>query len=112
MKFKGCILKELRENRGTTQRELAEYLGLTPKMISFYEKDERTPPSNILIKLADFFNVSTDFLLGRTIVRKRLESNDVVATKLINLFDMLNDDGKQMIMNYVEDLSTLKKYTK
>ncbi len=66
MQTKGAILRTLRHSRALTQKEIADYLGLTPKMISFYENDERTPPADILIKLADYFNVSIDYLLGRT----------------------------------------------
>lgn len=108
----GDRIKSERERTGTTREELSKSLNIKYSTLSGYENGSRKPDYDILLSLADFFNVSTDFLLGRTIVRKHIESNDVVATKLINLFDMLNDDGKQMIMNYVEDLSTLKKYTK
>lgn len=57
-------IKELRTQQKLTQKELAERLNLTPKMISFYELEQRTPPSDIIIKLAKIFNVSTDYLLG------------------------------------------------
>lgn len=62
----GFRIKDLRIENKNTQKELAEYLGLTPKMISFYEKEERFPPHDIILKLANYFNVSTDYLLGRT----------------------------------------------
>jgi repressor LexA len=51
---------------GLTQRELADYLGVSPKMVSFYELNQRNPPNEALIKLARKFDVSTDYLLGRT----------------------------------------------
>ncbi len=62
----GKILKNLRHTKGSTQKEVSDFLKLTPKMISFYENDERMPPPDILDKLANYFNVSTDYLLGRT----------------------------------------------
>ncbi|WP_196593350.1 helix-turn-helix domain-containing protein [Pectinatus sottacetonis] len=58
-------IKELRTEKNLTQKELANLLSLTPKMISFYELGQRTPPSDIILKLAEIFNVSTDYLLGR-----------------------------------------------
>lgn len=47
-----------------TQKKLSDYLGLTPKMISFYELGQRVPPSDIMLKLAERFQVLTDYLLG------------------------------------------------
>ncbi len=62
----GKRIKELRLEKGITQSELSNHLGLTPKMVSFYELEQRFPPQDIIIKLADYFNVSTDYLLGRS----------------------------------------------
>lgn len=59
-------IKALRTSREYTQKELAEKLGLTPKMVSFYELGDRVPPPDVLEKLADIFGVSTDYLLGRS----------------------------------------------
>lgn len=59
-------IKALRLNKGLTQKELANKLSLTPKMISFYELGDRVPPPDVLEKLADIFGVSTDYLLCRT----------------------------------------------
>lgn len=60
----GERLRDLRVAAGITQSELAEYLGLSPKMISFYELDQRNPPNDILLKLSQRFHVTTDYLLG------------------------------------------------
>ena len=69
----GERIKELRTKKGITQRELADYLNLTPKMISFYEREERFPPHDIIIKLSEYFNVSTDYLLGQFNMKKLLQ---------------------------------------
>ena len=58
-------LKRLREAKNVTQRELADFLRLTPKAISFYELGQRDIPNETLQKLADYFRVSTDYILGR-----------------------------------------------
>lgn len=60
-------IKDLRTSHNMTQRELADRLGLTPKMISFYELGQRIPPSDILLKLSTIFTVSVDYLLGNTV---------------------------------------------
>ena len=62
----GQRIRELRLADKLTQKELSDYLGLTPKMVSFYELEQRVPPSDIILKLAEKFQVSTDYLLGNT----------------------------------------------
>lgn len=60
----GIILKELRLQSGMTQKELADKIGVTKSVISYYELQERAPSPEILKKLANLFHVSTDYLLG------------------------------------------------
>ena len=57
---------DLREDRDFTQKKVAEYLGMHPNVYRRYEKGVRNFPLEAIIKLADFYNVSTDYLLGRT----------------------------------------------
>ena len=59
-------LKELRKNRNITQLKLAMDLSLSQNSISRYEKGEREPDYGTLIKIADYFDVSTDYILERT----------------------------------------------
>lgn len=60
------ILKELRNNRGLTQFEVAKGLGITQPTYQQWETGKRSPTSETLLKLADYFGVTTDSLLGRT----------------------------------------------
>ena len=59
-------LKSLREDSDITQREIADYLHVKQNTYSQYENGQRQLPIEVLIKLAIFFNVSTDYLLGLT----------------------------------------------
>ena len=59
-------LKELRESKGMSQSALAEALEISRGSISFYENGERVPDILVLCKVSNFFNVSTDYLLGKT----------------------------------------------
>ena len=61
----GVILKKLRTRSGMTQKELAEKIGVTKSVISYYELRDRSPSPEVLIKLANIFHVSVDYLLGR-----------------------------------------------
>lgn len=67
--MKGSRIKLLREEKGLKQEELAKILSIAPSTIGMYERDAREPNDEIKIKLADFFGVSTDYLLGKSDVR-------------------------------------------
>ena len=60
----GNRLKALRTQTGLTQQQLAQRVGVTKSVISFYELSERAPSPDVLVRLADIFKVSTDYLLG------------------------------------------------
>lgn len=59
-------LKEIRKNRGISQLKLALDLNTSQNTISRYETGDREPGIAELIKIADYFNISIDYLLGRT----------------------------------------------
>ena len=57
------LLKKLREEKGLTQSELGEKLGISPSTVGMYEQGRRVPDVPILKKMSAFFNVSIDYLL-------------------------------------------------
>ena len=63
-------LKELRKEHKKTQKEVAQYLEVGLRAYQFYESATNYPNIPGLIKLADFFDVTTDYLLGRSQERK------------------------------------------
>jgi transcriptional regulator with XRE-family HTH domain len=62
----GSILKKLRIEKSMTQSELAKLLNISPSTIGMYEQGRRDPDTSTVKFLAEFFNVSTDFLLGNS----------------------------------------------
>lgn len=60
------ILKQLREKSGYTQEQLGSVLNLSKNAISHYENETNTPNLDTLIKIADTFDISVDYLVGRT----------------------------------------------
>lgn len=63
----GSRIKELREKAGLTQRELSEFMAYkTTRSVQRIEADETTIDHTQVIRLADYFRVSTDYLLGRS----------------------------------------------
>lgn len=61
----GDRLKKLREQKGISQRDLAKLIQLSPSTVAMYELNQRSPDKDTIVNLADFFNVTTDYLLGR-----------------------------------------------
>ncbi|MGO5486586.1 helix-turn-helix domain-containing protein [Selenomonas montiformis] len=59
-------LKRLRLEKGLTQGDLAKYSGLKQSSIAMYETGKRNPKIDVLERLADFFNVDIDYLIGKT----------------------------------------------
>ena len=101
----GSNLKELRTQNGLTQLQLATRLGVTKSVVSFYERQERTPSPDILRKLAAVFHVSSDFLLGIDTVKRLdisgLDDNDIqLVSKLV---DSLR---KKNIKNNIQKIKT------
>ncbi|WAA12036.1 helix-turn-helix domain-containing protein [Fervidibacillus halotolerans] len=72
----GERLIELRGNR--TQKDVAQQLGISRARYSHYENNYAQPDYDLLIKIADFYNVSTDYLLGRT--NEKWKTNESFTT--------------------------------
>lgn len=74
-------LKDLRVKMGISQRTLAKNLDIQPTAVSAYERGEKLPTAENLIKIADFFDVSTDELLGRE--RKSVKLDFITVVKAL-----------------------------
>lgn len=107
MMFAG-ILKSLRESNNMTQVDLAKHLNITDRNIRFYESGQRIPPADILIKISDYFDVSIDYLLGRTNIKKPMEfmvcetqQGHYNGKKSINAKD-LSPESQEDLKKYIE----------
>ena len=74
--FKGDRLKALRKNKGLTQTELGDMLGLDKSTICCYEKGTRQPSLENIIEFMQIFNVTADYLLGSEHLIKTVEDKD------------------------------------
>ena len=91
----GKVLKSLRKDRGISQIELSKALGLSFSTISMYEREERSPDFETLEAIADYFNVSMDYLLG---FNKSLNSSNIeshVAFPTGNEIHLIRKAGTQ-----------------
>lgn len=84
-------LRTLRLSKHITQKELATILGLQNSVISFYETGERMPSLEIIIKIAKYFHVTTDYLLG-------IETKDILD------ISYLSDKNKALVRQLIDSL--------
>lgn len=92
-------LKQLRTENNVLQKEIAEKLKITTSAYGFYEQGKRTPDADTLNKIAELYNVSIDYLLGRTNIR---DSADKITKSL-------NDDPElSEFWNALKDRDDLK----
>ena len=98
-------LKELRENKKLSQKQLAADLHISQSTVGMWESGKREPNFEMLTKLADYFNVSTDYLIGNsdTPTPKSLDEQlEGVEFALFGEVKDLTDDQKRDILNYVK----------
>lgn len=68
-------IRDLREDRDLRQIDVAKATGIDQKTLSNYETGKTNPDSDAILRLADFFDVSTDYLLGRKTVPESIENS-------------------------------------
>lgn len=102
----GDRLKLLRTENKLLQKELADLLKVSPSTVGMYERNQRDPDTSTLRFLADYFNVSVDFLLGRTDLR---QPAFMVAEAQDDYFSGLDEDEIQAVKNMIDVIRKNKK---
>ena len=103
-------IKQLRKKRGITQQRLASELGITQQMLSKYEKDVSLIKIDVLKRIAVYFNVTTDYLLGISDVKrdlqKQLKMNETLDEyyDLIEVYKELDQYNQEMIWSIIQDV--------
>ena len=104
----GTRIKELRIENRKTQEQIAKDLGTTKATIGRYELGTREPKTDILNALADYFNVTTDYLLGRTEERhakkERFQGVNSISAHRIGNIEQLPDEALDQLDDYIEML--------
>jgi transcriptional regulator with XRE-family HTH domain len=104
-------LEKLRLEKGLTHQEMADMLGITRQAYGNYESGKREPDFKTLDKLADFFNVSLDYLLGKSPHRSgpnQYEPTPAEIEDVIKKADLqfdgapLNDEDKEDIIEFIK----------
>ncbi|WP_270760507.1 helix-turn-helix domain-containing protein [Ruminococcus bicirculans (ex Wegman et al. 2014)] len=109
------ILINLRELNFLTQTDIAKHLHLSPSTSSHYEKGLTVPPTEVVYRLAEFYNVTTDYILGKSASKTNL--NETYAIKLTNkmtigdaveIITKMNDTEREHLAYFIEMIGKSK----
>lgn len=95
-------LRELREERKLLQKDMANFLNITTSAYGYYEQGKREPDTHTVNSLADFYNVSSDYLLGRTNNRSTEYPFSYIQNSLFTTIDSLSPQSKKELEKYVQ----------
>lgn len=100
-------LRQLRDNCNLTQEELAKELNLTQSTIAYYESGRKMPTLENTEAIADFFNVSVDYLLGRTNVRETSDGKYLEVSEKPSEYDDISKEIRNLSPESQEELRKL-----
>ena len=108
-------LRDLRKNRRLTQEEFGEIISVTQQNISKYENDVYEMPIDVLVKVSKYFNVSIEYLLGLTEIKRDI-AGQVVVNKtvdeyydLVEAFKTLGDEDQELIWSIIEKMKQIRR---
>ena len=103
----GECIKNLRKSHKLTQAELSDILNIGQSTLANFENGKRTIPTDIITKLAQYFNVTTDYLLG---ISSEPTTNSINYTylnndelQLLNTYRILSPDARQVVLGKTLD---------
>ena len=94
-------LKTLRKQKGVSQEELGENIGVKKSVISLYESGKRKPSFEVLEAIADYFNVDMNVLMGNS-------DMSFQEAELLNYFRMVDPNHKEAILSYAKAMAALR----
>ena len=108
----GSRLKERRESLGLKQGELGKLLGITGSAIGNYENGVSSPKADILYRVFDVLQCDANFLFQDEMSTSADSDDSNVEKELLDSFRLLNREGQEKVIEYVDDLMKSGKYIK
>ena len=106
-------IRDIRNDRGLTQKQIAEILHVSQNTYSQYEIGTSRFPLDVVVKLAEFYDVTTDYLLGRTEYRcppealRRRVAIDFTVQDIINTVLELKPEARNSVVDFVKYMKHL-----
>jgi len=97
----GDIFKELRKEKKFSQEKISEELDISSSLVSKWENHQSTPAPEILSEIADYFEVSVDYLVGRSKYKNVEAGNNELDNVLFSKAKELTDDEKKTVLNVI-----------
>ena len=114
METLGQRMRKLRKRNHYTQADVAKALGVSPSAIGMYEQDRRVPDKETLLKICDFFDVSSDYMLGHLSKPEKMSEVLDEFNKKLEEYDALMFDGnpltdeeRQQVFNTIDYVARL-----
>ena len=114
METLGKRMRKLRKKNYYTQADVAKALGVSPSAIGMYEQDRRVPDKETLLKICDFFDVSSDYMLGHLSKPEKMSEVLDEFNKKLEEYDALMFDGnpltdeeRQQVFNTIDYVARL-----
>ena len=105
-------LKELRDHKGLSQKDFAAIIGVPANTYNQWEKEKRSPDYESLLSIADYYQVSVDYLLGRTDESEQTKKPAIGELlelsknkkEILSLLDQVSEDNREMVDRAVKAL--------
>lgn len=91
-------LKDLRTKKGLSQAAVARAMGISRQNYAYYETNQRDPDTAMVKALAEFFGVSTDYILGRSEPENKRLLNDPDVMEIAALYEKLPNNKKELVL--------------
>ena len=100
----GQRLARLRKARGFTQTELGDVLGVSQRVITYYERETGRPPAHLLSRLADALNLSVDELVGHQPLEEKPPPPDPRLRRKLREAEKLSEPDRKAILRFIDAL--------
>lgn len=100
----GKKLADLRRAAGLTQKQLGEKIGVSNRVIYYYESETDYPPAHLIAPLAKALNVSTDELLGVKNIKQQLDPQYVALWRRLKKIEILPKKDQKALLHYLDAL--------
>lgn len=99
-------IRKLRKSTGLTMKQFGSVIGVSESMVSLYETGKNEPDLSLLVKMADYFSVTLDELVGyrAKAEKKPVAKSDERDVRILELFNQLSDRNSQRVLDYVSDI--------
>jgi len=105
----GAKLKELRNEKGYSQEELSQKIDADGKQISRYENGKIMPSADVLVKIAETFNISIDYLLLENKPRLPLHCKNILLLQKLKDISEISEDDQKALLHFIDAIEKKNK---